>query len=139
VYTIRGILEAGILLNIPSWINVAERAAKGFLKSQQRDSAIYAKYIKEWAPAVEWRCPTGIAQISIVYLKLYILNRRNEWLEADDDNIEYLLTIQGRGNENVKGAIPGSDPIDGPYMLNSYLSWATKFFLEILILREELK
>jgi hypothetical protein len=60
-------------------------------------------------------------------------------LEADDDNIEYLLTIQGQGNENVKGAIPGSDPIDVPYMPNSYLGWATKSFLDAIILREELE
>ena len=139
VYTIRGILEAGLLLNISSWINAAERAAKGFLRSQQKHNTIYARYNKEWEPAVDWICPTGVAQISIVYLKLYLLNREAEWLEATDRNLEYLMSIQGRDGENVKGAIPGSDPIDGPYMPNSYLSWATKFFLEALILREELK
>jgi|TARA_B100002003_G_scaffold241248_1_gene262700 hypothetical protein len=35
-------------------------------------------------------------------------------------------------NENVKGVIAGSDPIDGPYMPNSYLSWATNIFLRLL-------
>ena len=125
-------------MNIPSWINAAERAAKGFLKSQQKHNTIYARYNKEWEPTVDWICPAGVAQISIVYLKLYLLNRKNEWLEATDRNLEYLLRIQGRDNGNVKGAIMGSDPIDGPYMPNSYLSWATKFLLEALVLREKI-
>jgi len=137
-YTIRGILEAGLLLNVPGWIEAAERAAKGIRLSQRRHGGIYARYDKDWEPTVDWKCITGVAQVSIIYMKLFRLTNQPEWLQSADKNLTYLIEVQGKDEINIKGALPGSDPLGGPYMENCYLSWATKFLLEALLLREEI-
>tara|TARA_B100001964_G_C14225080_1_gene597236 strand:+ start:1208 stop:2284 length:1077 start_codon:yes stop_codon:yes gene_type:complete len=139
IYTVRGILESGLILNKKSWIDVAEKGATGFLKAQQRDSVIYGRYNDKWESTVDWQCVTGIAQISIIYMKLYKLTSKIEWLAAADKNIEYLISIQGKGKKEIEGAISGSEPVDKPYMPNCYVSWATKFFLETLLLNFEIK
>ena len=135
----QGILESGLILNKKSWIDVAEKGATGFLKAQQRDSVIYGRYNDKWESTVDWQCVTGIAQISIIYMKLYKLTSKIEWLAAADKNIEYLISIQGKGKKEIEGAISGSEPVDKPYMPNCYVSWATKFFLETLLLNFEIK
>ena len=138
VYTIRGILEAGLLLEKPSWIDAAKKAARGLLKAQQIEGTLYARYDKNWNPTVSWKCLVGIAQISIVYMKLYQLDGHEDWMEAANKNIGYLSSLQGKGGKDVNGAIAGSEPIDGPYMANCYLSWATKFFLDALLTRDKI-
>ena len=72
-------------------------------------------------------------------LKLYKYYGQKKWLLAADSNLRYLISIQGKNNKKINGAISGSDPIDGPYMKNCYLSWATKFFLDALLLREQVQ
>ena len=136
-YTIRGILESGLLLEKFSWIDAAENAAEGFLMAQQRKNRVFARYNSKWEPTVDWACPTGVAQLSIIYLKLYEYSGHKKWLQAADSNLKYLISLQGKNDKNINGAISGSAPIDGPYMKNCYLSWATKFFIDALLLRQQ--
>ena len=138
VYTIRGILESGIILSLPTWIDSARCAADGFLAAQKRDATIFARYDQHWQPTVTWKCVTAIAQLSIVYMRLFQLDGQDKWFQAAENNLAFLLTLTGAGQPEIEGALGGSEPIDGPYMENSYLSWATKFLLEAIILCDEL-
>jgi uncharacterized protein YyaL (SSP411 family) len=137
IYTIRGVLECGIHQNNSKWIEAATNAAAGFLQSQVRHNMVYARYDNQWTPTVNWKCLTGIAQISIVYMRIFRLTNDIKWIEAADQNLDYLVGLQGNGEGGINGALTGSEPVDEAYMPNCYLSWATKFHLDAMILRDE--
>ena len=40
------------------------------------------------------------------------------------------------GNRGVRGAIKGSHPIWGRYLFGTYPNWATKFFMDALLMEE---
>ena len=43
------------------------------------------------------------------------------------------------GDLNVRGALKGSHPINGGYMTYRYPNWATKFFMDGLMLEQHLE
>ena len=135
VYTIRGILECGRILDNNKWIDSAILAARGLLNSQIENGRIFARYDSNWNPTVNWVCLTGVAQISIVYTLIYKLTNDSIWIESADENIKYLLKNVGSKVPEINGSLSGSMPVNESYMTNCYISWATKFLLELLILR----
>ena len=136
-YTIRGMLESGEMLNCERWSSSAIRASE-FLRTKLEDEgALYGRYDDVWNRAAEWECLTGTVQMAIIFLKLYEKTKEKKWLTASDQCVERVISYSPRDNDsrNIVGSVSGSYPIDGSYMANCYLSWATKFLLDFFIIR----
>jgi uncharacterized protein YyaL (SSP411 family) len=137
-YATRGLLEAGRILDQPRYIRSATKTADALLKKQRDDGALPGEYDYDWSPTVSWSCLTGNAQTSIIWLKLYMLFVNDIYLEAARKINVFLKKTQNvsSNNSGVKGGIKGSHPIQGGYIPFAYPNWATKFFMDALMLEE---
>ena len=137
-YATRGILESGLILKDDFLIERAKITADKLLEIQMDDGSLVGCYNFKWQPVVNWRCLTGIAQISIIWLKLYKLFGNKKYLLGAHKANNFLKTTQNvlSKNPGIRGGIKGSHPIWGTYSPYEFLNWATKFFIDALILEE---
>jgi hypothetical protein len=58
-----------------------------------------------------------------------------------DRLVNYLKSLQAldAADPNVNGALAGSFPLLGGYMTGGYPNWATKYFLDGLMLQDRLR
>lgn len=139
-YTIRGILEAGICLNEGKYIIAAQKSADALLNIINSEGFFWATYNKNWKPTSTYSCLTGNAQISIILLRLFQVKKNNKYLETAKMLNKYLRLQQNlkTSDKCIYGAIAGSYPIWGKYQKFAYPNWATKFFVDTLILENEI-
>lgn len=139
-YSIRGILEVGLLADEPHYVEVAEKMARQVLASQRRDGALPGRLDCRWHPAVRWSCLTGNAQMAIIWLLLFRAFGDAHWRNAARGAIRFVQSTQDCCNRNagILGGIAGSHPISGEYMRRRYPNWAAKFFIDAILLAAEL-
>lgn len=141
VYTIRGILEAGICLEEPKYIDAAVKAVDNLLSQISPNGFLAGTYDKEWKGNNGFSCLTGNAQLAIVLIKLSQLKKSKIYLNEGIKLNNYLKSKQNMSsnNLNIKGAIPGSYPVWGKYIHFTYPNWAAKFFVDALLLEKQLR
>jgi hypothetical protein len=93
---------------------------------------LYGEYDQAWRPVVESSCLTGNLQTAIIWMRLYAITGDEKYRAAARKAIDYVLTTQhiASPNPGVNGSIAGSHPLSGSYCPDTYLSWATKFFID---------
>lgn len=139
-YTIRGFLEAGLILEDNEYIQVAFESSKRILNYYIKNEYLPARFNSNWESNDYFSCLTGVAQLSIIWLKLYELFKDNQFLINAVKLNNYLKSKQviDKRFKAINGAIKGSDPIWGNYMRFTFLSWAAKFFCDALILENRI-
>jgi len=138
-YTIRGVLETGICLDVERYIMSAKKAADAILQNIEPDGFFWSEFNPSWAPAnKKYSCLTGNAQLAIIFLRLYRHTGDSRYLAAGKLINRYLKRHQiiETRNEDIRGAISGSYPIWGSYEPLSFPNWATKFFVDSLLLED---
>jgi hypothetical protein len=135
-YTMEGLLEAGVILKEPRYIEAARRAADALLGNQKLDGSLAGRFDSQWAPIGHWSCLTGDAQTSIVWLRLFHLTGDSKYLNAARCMNRYLMGTQDLSaiDPGIRGGIKGSHPIWGEYAPYEFLNWAAKFFADALLL-----
>jgi len=69
----------------------------------------------------------------------YEHNKRKDYLEAAIILNRFVRkTISIDGEDNVRGAVKGSFPVDGDYGKFEYLNWAAKFTIDSNLLEQRL-
>ncbi|MHC4944905.1 MAG: prenyltransferase/squalene oxidase repeat-containing protein [Planctomycetota bacterium] len=141
-YVTRGLLEAGVLLNREQYIESAKRLAMPLLEDFQRHGFLAGQYDGEFNGRRSFSCLTGCAQMSIVWQRLYEIGAGKAFLfdEARDLNrqVMHCQNIHA-GHPGIRGGVPGSWPIEGPYIKWGYPNWAVKFLADALMLEQELE
>ena len=136
-YTIRGLLEGGLLLENQEIFAAASLSADKLLSIQQNTGILKGAYDSTWSPTWYY-CLTGNAQTAIIWLRLFDETGDREYLHAARQSIEFLKRRQVlNGPDQISGSLPGSDPIVGPYMYLRYPNWGVKFFADALMLSEK--
>ena len=148
-YAADGLLECGILLSEDKYVQACQKTAERLLKIyqikgfhsiiNQRNGFLPATFGENWRSKDEHSCLTGNAQISIIWLKLYLLTNDVRYLNTAlkmNDDLKATQSLQAR-NEDIRGGIKGSHPIHGAYMSFCYPCWAAKFFVDALLLEEK--
>jgi hypothetical protein len=138
-YSIRGILEVGAAAGRDDLIELAVKMAKAVAARQRLDGALPARYLPNWKTTVDWTCVTGNSQMAINWLRLAQLTGDEAFKEAAVRANRFSMSIQDLTTEdvNVRGALKGSHPINGEYMTYKYPNWATKFFMDGLMLEAQ--
>ncbi|MEK6869698.1 MAG: prenyltransferase/squalene oxidase repeat-containing protein, partial [Nanoarchaeota archaeon] len=131
-YSIQGILEAGIYLKNKRYINAAKRAADALLKKHRKDGSLPGSFDENWNSSVSWSCLTGNSQTSIIWLRLYYLNKEKTYFDAAKKTNRYMKSTQDMksSNKDINGGIKGAFPIYGWYAPFCYPNWAAKFFID---------
>ncbi len=140
-YALRGILEAGFLLNDDRYITAVRVAADHILLKIDDEGYLGGRLNKNWQSSVKYCCLTGNAQLAIILLKLFQYTNQNEYLTGARKLITFLKTSQNctTSDYDIRGGIKGSYPFNGPYGRFQILNWATKFFIDAMLLEERIK
>jgi len=147
-YTLRGLLESSFFLEgeiRKEILDVVKSASeKIMMKYQLRKNDHYsvpmylcATFDDKWESKNHYSCLTGNAQIAIIWLKLFKISNDARFLNAALKIIDQVKATQllNCGNLGIRGGIAGSYPIWGKYERFTFVSWATKFFADAIMLK----
>jgi uncharacterized protein YyaL (SSP411 family) len=139
-YAIEGIWGAGEALQHTEFLRGAAWSAEALLKTLREDGSVPGRLNSEWKGAVEWSCLTGDAQLAGIWLRLYAREKDRRYLDGARRLLTFLKASQNcvTRNEGLRGGIKGSFPFDGEYGRFEVLNWATKFFVDALLLDEQM-
>ena len=136
-YATRGLLESGLLLDDMRYLTAAKRCADAALEQLRGDGFLAGQISIDGASSARYCCLTGNCQFSIVWAKLFDMTGDQRYQNAAIKATNYVMACQNIQiqNPNVRGAIAGSFPVWGGYAPFSYPNWATKFFIDAMVLR----
>lgn len=139
-YTLQGVLEVGVAAHRQDFVDAAIKGVAPLIARIDRRGLLPGCFYADWEPALFSSCLTGNAQIAIVCYRLHERTGANEYKRAADMLVGALNALQALDSPSqaLNGAIPGSFPIFGLYMRAGYPNWATKYFLDALLLQHRL-
>ena len=136
-YTIRGLLEGGLLLEDEEFVEAARHSADTLLGLQNRDGPLDGRYDENFDGS-PFYCLTGNAQMAIVWYRLAQVTGEKSYRRAADEAVAFLKRHQRMsGAPELKGGLKGSHPIWGSYMFFRFPNWAAKFLADALLLSSE--
>ena len=135
-YTIDGLTEIGRILAEDRLIGAADLAADAIAERVEPGGRLPGRFDSDWRPAASHVVLTGSAQLGVI---LAARHRRTGSVEDRRRSLELADFVAFAQDLNAIGAdrsggIAGSFPIWGRYVPLKYPSWATKFFLDHLLL-----
>ena len=139
-YTLQGVLEVGILAKREDFIDAVRRTTDAILPRISDNGYLPGRFYADWEPAGFSSCLTGSAQIAIVCYRLFEQTAEPKYRTQADKLVNHLKALQLVQTDDaaVVGAIAGSFPLFGGYMRAGYPNWATKYFLDALLLQRRL-
>lgn len=135
-YSIRGLLEGGLLLEDDSFVEAAVRASRPLRDLSLDRKRLAGTYAAGWQGDDSFSCLTGNAQLAIVFFILDDLCPNELYGDAARALTQHLRGQQDLESSlpGIRGGIKGSVPVDGKYSPMVILNWATKFFVDALML-----
>jgi hypothetical protein len=137
-YTLQGVLEVGVLARRHDFILAVQRTLDALMPRMSESGYLPGCFYADWEPAAFSSCLTGSAQIAIVCYRLSQVTGGPRYADSADRLVDYLKSLQllESVDPDAVGAISGSFPIFGAYMRGGYPNWATKYYLDALILQQ---
>jgi hypothetical protein len=137
-YTLQGVVEVGVLAGRSDFIDAARRGIEPVIAQIDDSGFLAGRFFSDWRPASFSSCLTGSAQIAIVCYRLGEITGEARFAECADRLVDYLKSLQTLSSKNaaLNGALAGSFPILGEYMRAGYPNWATKYFVDSLMLQD---
>ncbi len=134
-YAAQGVLEIGLLLDEPRFVEAARKTARGVMGALGAGGFLPGRLDRDWRAAVDWSCVTGAAQMGLVYDRLEAQDGGGAWKAAGDRVLHHALAAQDldHADGGVRGGVPGSFPIWGGYGSYEYLNWAAKFLADLVL------
>ncbi len=130
-YTLQGFLESALILRENVILEKCRQSADGLLAEINQAGCTAGRYGAGWKGDYAFVCPTGNAQLSIFYFRLWETTGQEKYRQAAAAFLQETLGFQKLGkNRNTHGALPGSAPFRGPYLRFRYPNWGAKFFLD---------
>ena len=139
-YTMQGLLGIGRLTGQADLIRAARRTADSLVDLMAEDGFLPGTIDRGFKGAVDYCCLTGSAQTSIVWAELYQITGDPRYRDAFQRVNRYLMSCHDTSStvSTVRGGMTGSWPVWGEYGRYKVLNWATKFFLDALLLEKQL-
>ena len=140
-YTLQGVFEVGKLLGRTDFIDAGRRGVDRLLLRMTKKGFLPGRFYPDWEPASFSSCLTGSAQLAVVCYGLYQCSGCKSYWEAAERIMNYLKPLQVLDSPvaGINGALAGSFPLCGAYMTMAYPNWATKYFLDGLMLQDRLR
>ncbi|MGH7324232.1 MAG: hypothetical protein ACREJ9_06245 [Candidatus Rokuibacteriota bacterium] len=135
-YTLRGLLESAVLLKESRYLDGAVRGAEAVLGHLRPDGFLPGRIGLDGRARGRFACLTGNAQMATVWFRLFELTSERRFRAAAWASLRYVMASQDltTADPDVRGGIKGSQPIWGGYAPFTYPNWATKFFIDALLL-----
>ncbi|MEO5376205.1 MAG: methyltransferase domain-containing protein [Magnetococcus sp. DMHC-6] len=138
-YTLEGLLGAAMLLANNDYLQAVRKTADRLLELVDDQGLLPGRLDAQWQGTVSWSCLTGNAQLAGIFLNLAQLTHEPSYRQGARKLLSFLKKNQNCQSENpgLRGGIKGSYPFDGAYGRYELLNWATKFFIDALLLDEK--
>lgn len=135
-YAMEGILGAAQALGDKAPVQQARMSADALLDRVRPDGSLAGRFDCNWQGTVPWSCLTGDAQLAGVWLTLAKMTGVSRYREAARQVLQFLKATQNciSPDGGLRGGIKGSHPFDGEYGRFEVLNWATKFYIDALLL-----
>jgi len=139
-YTLQAVLEVGVLAGRADLLAAVCRSVDAILPRISPSGYLPGRFYADWEPAGFSACLTGSAQVAIVCYRLAEKTGDANYRTHADKLVNYLKSLQVTQSDDaaVVGAMAGSFPLFGSYMRAGYPNWATKYFLDALLLQDRL-
>lgn len=139
-YVLRGVVEAYRFTREEEYLQASVKTADALVNVQRADGDFPGRLDHNWKGTVDWTCLTGNVQIAACLLMLYKDTGNRRYLDsAIAANRFVRRTVKLDGPEGIRGGVKGSFPIAGDYCPYEYLNWATKFFIDSLMLEQGIR
>ncbi|MEE4381948.1 MAG: hypothetical protein V2J02_08130 [Pseudomonadales bacterium] len=134
-YAIRGLWESGVIADSEAWRSSAIRGADAVLTHLRDDGWLPGRIDVRGRPTPDFCCLTGNVQMAIIWAKLHRATGREDFRAAACAATRFVMRHQhlGAADARIRGAVPGSSPIWGPYSPFTFPNWATKFLVDALL------
>lgn len=130
-YTLQGFLESALVLGEAEILEKCIFASAELLREYKRAGRLAGRYSAGWKGDYSFTCPTGNAQLSLLYYRLWETTGQKEYQTAAHCFFQEAARYQNLGDRpDTYGALPGSAPFWGPYLRFRYPNWGGKFFLD---------
>lgn len=130
-YALRGVLEAFRFSGDRVFQVAARKTADGLLQAIGPEGYLPGMLDDDWAKAADWVCLTGSAQIAHCFLLLHESTGEARYRDAGYALNSFVRrTVRISGEDETRGAVKGSFPLDGGYGTFQYLNWAVKFAVD---------
>ena len=135
-YTIRGFLESSLILNKKDYWDVAYNLAYYFLRRYEIDRRLGGAYHEDLTSINWYRCLTGESQLSIIWLKIFTKTDDIRFVNTSSKLLDDICKTQPMNNSLLlkQGGLKGSQPYFGRYIPFRQPNWATKFFIDAILL-----
>lgn len=139
-YSVQGLLGIGEATQRRDLLDAARLTSDALLERLAPDGFLAGRWTADWKRAVPWCCLTGTAQMSNAWGRLYELFGDEHYRRGCVLANDYLTSRHDVVNPDlrVRGGVPGSWPTWGDYGRFSVLNWATKFFIDALMLERRI-
>jgi len=136
-YSMQGLLGIGQITGRADLIAGAQKLADAELGIMSAEGFLPGRQRHDFAAASDWCCLTGSAQTSAVWSQLYQLKKDEKYRSAVNVVNRYLMAHHDirSPDPRLRGGLPGSWPVWGPYGRLQILNWATKFLVDALTLQ----
>ncbi|MDZ7719647.1 MAG: hypothetical protein U5K72_12590 [Balneolaceae bacterium] len=137
-YTLRGFMESSI--DVDDWEKYGAKTEQALQKfytlAELKNGRLAGQYDEEFSGTETYSCITGNFQIALCLMRWYEKNNDLRLLNASSKLIEFSIGSQSTAFSlfSHKGAIPGSKPFWGRYMMFRYPNWSAKFCADALLL-----
>jgi hypothetical protein len=135
-YAMRGLLEGGVLVQQPRFIQATAVAAGALAEAQREDGWLTGAFDDNWRAVGRYSCLTGVAQVALNWQRLRQLGVDGDWQTPIDRAVSFLKRNHRMAGEKdpTDGGVAGSTPIWGRYSRFEYPNWAAKFFIDLLLM-----
>lgn len=140
-YTLAGMLRTGRILGRADAIEAVVAAARSVADVLDRLGWLPGVLDWNWRACANHACLTGNAQMALVWMSLRDQTGDDGWLDPAYKAIELVKRTQSLDspNPNLRGGVPGADPLWGQYHAGAMLSWSAKFFIDALLQKAEIE
>jgi hypothetical protein len=136
-YTLQGLIGSARVLD--DWDAYGQPAEAGLLALTERaelaNGRLAGRLDGDWTPAARFVCLTGNAQIALCLLDWDERQPDPRLVSAAESLVDAICATQHLGAPltGLRGAVGGSAPIWGRYMMLRYPNWAAKYQCDALI------
>jgi hypothetical protein len=137
-YVLQGLIEIHCITGRESYLAAVRRGAEPILALYGEKRHLVSEIGENWEFISSHLCLTGYAQLAIVFFKLYGLVGEKRYLDSGLNLLNDVAATQDVTSPGKPhyGGIKGSHPIYGRYAPLQYPNWATKFFIDALLVKQ---
>jgi hypothetical protein len=134
-YTLWGALTTAELVASDRGVEVVERAALAIARKLELLGRVDGMLDHEWRARGGYACLTGNAQLALLWFRLFERSRDFRFVNAALKALDLVKRAQPMDGfpVDIRGGVPGSDPIWGRYIWLGVPNWAAKFYLDALL------